>query len=524
MKKNILGFIAIAMLFSSCAKDWLQTDPSGSGEIPTADATLEEVVNGMYYSMYYLGYPEQGYTGEVLYSYIEDVVGGTISLFAIPGAVFFSQEYMQSSEIIHNSNNSRSSIYWSQSYSMIAKINLAIILARTVDQDKFTVAQKDNYDSCMAELLTLRAYNYHRLNRVFSRAWETSGTNNSGVSGLSVPLMLTANANDFTPVARNTRAEVVAQIEKDLDDATALYTTIAGRPTNRNIAEVATAGPKVLEMLKARFYMYKHEYAKALVAAEKITPITPMSATEWASGFNTIGASWIFAGPYTGANVQGYASPWSVIACNFVNSRVSSSPFSIDISLFGEVGQNDTRLNSYIRDTPIAIAENMSNTQNTYYIDKMEIYHRSPAPGTPTKFRQWTSGTVNSDGDLLYMRAAEAHYIAAEAAVLTGDLVKGATLLNNITRIYDPAFNAATTHDELLEQIIVYKKFDMFMEGLSFEDAKRRGVNVIRDPSSHPALTNDTNEYGQDLLPTIFTFMVPLSAMNVNPMLVQNEY
>ena len=516
MKKYILSFIAIAMLFSSCSKDWLTTNPKESGQVPTAEADLEKITNGVYYTMYNAG-SGQDYVGEAAYGFMNDLIGGNISMYSASPNDSYSTAYSNQSELQSDSNNFRSSFVWSISYQIIFRINMGLIFGDAVNPESLTSAQKVNHDRCMAELYTLRAFMYHRLNSTYSFPWAASGDNTEA----SVPLIVTLNFNEEP---RNSREDVVAQIEADLKKATDLFTSVDKKPSTRTLQVRATANSLVLEVLKARFYMYKHEYTKAFTAAKIVADATtPMSSEDYLSGFNKIGQSWIFAAPYTDANQQGFSSPWAVYASNHAQTKTYNCPFSIDISLFDGLGEKDSRRLAFIKETtPGDISSNLAANPDYYY--ELGIYFSKINPGTSTKYRQLSTGTVNGDGDIMYMRGEEAYYLAAEAAYEAGDAGNAKLYLEKINNVYDEDY-AAPAGDALLADIIKYKKFDMFMEGRSFEDAKRRGTNVVRGDVGHPSeLANNSRKYSPELLPRIMTFMVPKSAMEYNRNLTPNDY
>ncbi|WDF69457.1 RagB/SusD family nutrient uptake outer membrane protein [Sphingobacterium oryzagri] len=143
-------------------------------------------------------------------------------------------------------NNGRVNSYWENSYRIIAGVNS--LLAQVEEGTDAAT------DQIIAENLYLRGMMYFYLVNVFGRPYNQDPTTN-----LAVPLQL--SADPFEVNARNTVAEVYAQIEQDLLRAEQLFTNYRG-----NIYGSIYAAQALL----ARVYLYTGDNASAIEYANKV--------------------------------------------------------------------------------------------------------------------------------------------------------------------------------------------------------------------------------------------------------------
>lgn len=190
----IVGFVFSLLMLPSCNDSFLDTKPLDriSSSATWSDAKLSEAFIFSVYS--YLGqggFEEQGlaaYTDEAMFTH----AGRNINTFT------------EGSETPTNLAWKSGTYEWGRMYSAIRQANIAIQNLAKADfgDAKFK-------DQLLGEAYFLRAYYYHQLMRFYG-----------GVPLIDKPYGLN---EDYT-IARNTFAETVAFIVKDLDQATALLT------------------------------------------------------------------------------------------------------------------------------------------------------------------------------------------------------------------------------------------------------------------------------------------------------------
>ena len=217
MKKLYIGFACSILLLSSCS-DILDINPSDSYSDPVVwqDQNLIKMfVNDRYNTLGNKGnfYLQPFYSDEVYQKYNDggcDVIRENILTSDNIGGV---------NDIMH---------YWKTGYGCIRDLNTYFQNIKT------SGVSEDFKKETTAEIKFLRAYTYARL------IWAYGG----------VPIIeeaFTINS-DWSKVTRNTYAECVAYILKDLDEVIA---TLPARPKDRNRASANAA-----RALKARVLLY----------------------------------------------------------------------------------------------------------------------------------------------------------------------------------------------------------------------------------------------------------------------------
>ncbi len=217
--KFIFGCLSVVLVFTvSCNKDFLNTKPlsSVSSEATWADGPLSQAfIYGVYAHLGYGGFEEQAmaaYTDEAMFTH----AGRNINTFT------------QGTETPSNLAWMSDTYRWGPMFSAIRSANVAITNLPTS-----TFSDKVLRDRLLGEAYFLRAYYYQQLLRIYG-----------GVPLIDKPYGL----NDDYTIARNTYAECVQFIVKDLDmAATLLY----GKSTQDGRASKLAA-----LALKARVLLY----------------------------------------------------------------------------------------------------------------------------------------------------------------------------------------------------------------------------------------------------------------------------
>jgi hypothetical protein len=84
-------------------------------------------------------------------------------------------------------------------------------------------------------------------------------------------------------------------------------------------------------------------------------------------------------------------------------------------------------------------------------------------------------------GSFPLIRAAEMYYTEAEADCHLGKDAEAQQLLFDVTSKFDEAYEKSTkTGDDLLTEVKLYRRFDLFAEGNDWFDYKRWGDTIAR--------------------------------------------
>ena len=540
-----MGVIAISMLFSSCSKNFLDTEPGT--DIPETGAlgsvkNIEMSMLGVYRTLVdfrpavSLAYDYKGFQYLNIYN---DIIAGYISRPSYNSQ--WSPQYVLDSHI--NADLYSDVFYspWYLCYNITRRVNSIIdALAKITPSD----SEKELYNEILGQAHTLRAYMYHTLNVQYAPRWVSA---ESAKEALSVPIR--KDVSD-TKIPRNSQFEVNEFILSDI--STALTAFAAG--TGNLGASVLNIN--ATKLLKARVEIYTLKYTEAVATAKELISSSTksiMGKEAYTQGFNaTSNQEWIFGGlsgmTYTPYNYSFYR----FMGSNYDESFPNNDPNVLDVSYL--IGKNssdlkpgdlrpempntvgltmrssDSRSQLFITDTPEQIAANVA-IDASYYYDKGFTASESAVvfQGRSKKFLS-TSGTSGL-GDLIFMRLAEAYYIVAEASYMSGDMGTAKTYFESTVTEYDNGFVAATGAD-LLTQIKNFKAVDMWGEGRGMEDVKRRGDYVYRIEKFQPNCPIITRQYSsvspfvpagtaQASLPDYFTLAIPEAAIEANPELVR---
>lgn len=406
MKIRLLGVVALAAMISACDSP-LDTDPTASIDEGAALSTprgIELGVNGAYRSL----------TGGSLYGVNEMVYP---DLYA--DNLDFTGTFQTDREVaLRNITATNGSVLgtWQTTYDGINRANNLIDAIPGVSG--LTDAEADR---AMGDALFIRALHYSILNRYFG----------------GVPLVLTPTrgVDESSLVARNTTAEVWAQVITDLETALPLLPT--GRAHGR-----ATQG--AAQALLARVYLEVGNYAEARDNATAVINSTAYDLNEdYGDNFAVKNSSEsIFELQYS-PNHQNSQAFWYFPQA--LGGRLGYAPSA---DLYNAFPAGDER-----RDVSIGIEDGQRYGTKYFRI-------------------------ANSDDNVIVLRLAEMYLIRAEAnarlnaapAVVRADI--------DILRVragVAPLAADIDTQTELLDAVLAERRLEYAMEGHRFFDLRRLG-------------------------------------------------
>jgi len=135
----------------------------------------------------------------------------------------------------------------------------------------------------------------------------------------------------------------------------------------------------------------------------------------------------------------------------------------------------------------------------------------SRAPYMSKKFLVADPGS--SIGDLPLMRAAEMILIQAEAEARQGKFNEAAQTLYTLVHSRDDEYQlSANTGDDLINEILVQRRIELWGEGFRFYDLKRTNSPLDRNGGNH----NDSNAGVMTVQPTDkrWQFLIPQDEIN----------
>jgi starch-binding outer membrane protein, SusD/RagB family len=337
-----------------------------------------------------------------------------------------------------------------------------------VDGDANLTAQK-NY--IKGQLLALRAMGHFELLEGYAKKYDANDPN-------GVPIMLTPCLTCQPP--RNTVAEVIAQVEKDLADGMALMPAVV--PASYNDLALNQLS---VTAVQARVALYKREWQKA----------ADLATTVINSGIKPLVTGTAFSGIWTDANTNEilFRSRYetsTTVGAQWNNAGIIFSPSD---KLNGAYPTGDIRKAAYIG----------TNAGGRYV----------------KKFSGSSRGTnVN---DIKNIRIAEMYLIRAEARAELNDLAGAAADINALRTQRIVPYNTISyaSKDIAIADIILERYRELAFEGFRFYDLKRKGLDLQR------AATDVDSPLWQTLAANNFRFVYPIPSdeMLANRNIVQNE-
>jgi hypothetical protein len=534
MKIKIITLTIIAAsFFSSCNKDFLDLKPQQSvfsEDIFTSLSSTRAAVNGLYSLMQ--SYSYYGRDAMVIPEILSDNATRSVKS---------GNRYTGMNTMTHTATDLNVSRMWSQIYRVVTNANNII-----ANEDKvkalITANEQAELSQIIGEAYAVRALAYFDLAKFFSRPLKFFPGGDG--SHLCVPLVLkpVTNIDEIVYPARNTVAEVYAQIDSDITSALnrlpanggVLYNGVE----NSTLFKIRLNKFSVLA-LRARIAVFKEDWTTALAAATEV----------------------INSGKYS---LFGY----STMPQDFVTQNNSESIFEVSNNSNDNAGTDSyAYLSSQLGyGELLGTRQSMNNTTGTITLNTFrglyEIYS-----ATDIRRRFVALGNRNSLGgesnvplctkyvnittyfeNIKVLRFAEMYLTRGEAlarlAVLNNDATALTNSLVDVNLIRKSRDTATTTRPysaslattppvgtiratAYVDSIIVERRKELALEGQRLFDLNRTRTNYVKintagNGSSRliqypvPPATTGSSYYYRTILP------IPVSQVQNNPNMVQN--
>lgn len=357
-------------------------------------------------------------------------------------------------------------------YTLIDQVN------RVLPKIDVVVAENPGDDALRplirGQLLGLRAIGHFELLQWYSKRYDPADP-------LGVPIMLKSDL--LGKPARNTVAEVVTQIESDLNTAKGLVADASASGYNDLVLNKVS-----IAAFEARVALYKGEWQKAIDLATTVinSNVKPLVTGDDYRGIwtdqntNEI----LFRLRYENNTING--AIWTGTAGNVI--------FSPSDKLTDSYDANDIRLNAFI-----------GNLSGKRTINKFFTSSRGGRVVDAKAIR-----TVE-----MYLIRAEAYARLASPNVTAGAADINLIRSNRIVGYSNVSFGSAT---ELINAVLEERFKELCFEGFRFFDLKRLGLPLQRDAS-------DVDSPNWQTLPADnfrFTFPIPQDEILANPNMVPN--
>lgn len=471
--KKILYTLGLTVLLASCGSSYLDTVPQSSTGTATIFETTQNAklaINGICRLMVNQYLSSQGFNGE-----------GTIKTWYgnYPGNDFQKSNLTGWSSIInslyHERNTSSYCYYpWFYYYKLIGNANAII---ENIDNASGSNEEKQ---FIKAQALTFRAYSYMMLSQLYCHRWCDS--NNGSSRGL--PLRIDLSTGELPT---STLAEVYGRIYEDLNEAISNFTA---SELDRASGDNYSPNLDVAYATYARAALTREDWATAAryaVLARANYPL--MTNSEYVDGgFNTPNQEWIWSSYNATDQNLHYYSFFAYQGSNSSASICRTYACSISKELYDQIPETDVRKNMFL-----GPKEGETYTTSTGRASKGALYDRAMKDyadkiySTSYIFAYMQFKILCADqpgiGQLNNFRSAEMYLIEAEANCHIGgkdaETQKLLVALNKDSG-RNPAYTCTKTGDNLLQEVKLYRRIELWGEGFDWFDYKRWKEPIVR--------------------------------------------
>lgn len=468
--KYILIAAIAALGMSSCSSDYLDTAPTAETGTATAFETTDNVklaINGCARVMMNQYLSTQGMCGE-----------GCIQMWYgnYPGQDFYVNLNGWALLINQNNHDTPTSQYtyypWFYYYKLISNANSVIM---HVDEAEGVEADKQ---FLKAQALTFRAYAFTMLAQIYCKRWVDS--DNGNCPGLVLRLN-----EDVGDLPLTSLSEAYAQIYADLDEAISLYQA-SGR--HRAADEFFLPDIEVAYATYARAALARCDWSTALNYAKLARQGHDLMSNSQLlyDGFCTHNSEWIWGGYSATDQTLYYYSYHAYIAYNSNAGNVRNYPKCVSRELFEQIPSTDIRRQWWLDPTGYTYTTTTGQAANSTQLakDTRAKYPDLLSNATVYAYMQFKVRCNDTPGvgELSIFRSSEMLLIEAEAEYMLGNAsgAQAALVALNKTSGRDPEYACSKTGTDLLNEIKLYRRIELWGEGFDWFDMKRWKDTLVR--------------------------------------------
>lgn len=528
MKNNIFLFAIItAITFNSCKKDFLDLKPQQSvftDDMFTDLATTRAAVNGLYSLMQ--SYSYYGRDAMVIPEVLSDNATRSIKT---------GNRYTGMNTMTHTATDANVSRMWSQIYKVVTNANNIIANENKV-KALVTASELPELSQLIGEAYAVRALAYFDLAKFFTRPLKFTPDG----SHLCVPLVLKpiTNVTEVVYPARNTAAEVYAQIDADITDA------LTRLPATGIVLKSGVEAPTLFKVrlnkfsvlaLKARIAIFKEDWATAISAATDVIN----SGKYTLFGYNSMLQDFI-----TQNNVESIFE----VANNTTDNPGTDSYAYLSSQLgYGELLGTKQSMNNSTGSITLSTFKGLYETYSATDIRRsfVALGNRNSLGGeTNVPLCTKYTNIITYLENIKVLRLAEMYLSRGEALARLAIQNNDATALTNslidINLIRKSRDTASATKPFLaslattpptgtikatafIDSIIVERRKELALEGQRLFDLNRTKTNYVKINSAGNGLSRliqytatTSSYYYRTILP------IPISQVQNNPNMVQN--
>ncbi len=480
--KTALCSIFCATMFVSCVDEYMPTQVATQEQVANSSAGTDAIaaaipVNMTYpYSVYgsdnNFGF-DFGYPG--IMAAVDHMTGEVVTCGGdeMSGYDWFTY---YSTGMLMRPTGQPTVFLWNCFYNFIKATNDLIAITNAAGEG-ITDAQKMYRGSAKA----FRALLYLDMARIYEALPAAASISDysipENIKGLTVPIITEATTEaESRTMGRATREEMFNWILAELAAAEADLTEVPNM--DKKMPTLA-----VVYGLQARAYMWlggfdSSKYADAAVAARKAIDevgAAPMSEAVWGdkiTGFNTDNNSWMLYLPQSAEGITNLV--------NFVAWRSSEATWGygsmvqqgVTSKLYEKMSDTDWRKKSFV--APGSLHSDYNTLTPSEYWDDMVPYRSLKFRPNAGEIMDWKIGNASN---VVLMRVEEMYLIEAEAKAHS-DAAAGYALLKDFMATRDANYASKIQPTDVVKEVILQKRIELWGEGIIFYDYKRLGMGV----------------------------------------------
>ena len=462
IREVLILFIAIN-LFSSCGKDFLEPKPTTSienDEVFKSLTNTEVAMVGAYDQL-------ANYQYDGLYNPImSDITGEDVLINSEKNYNWFIPVY----QLAVLPSHQYASNPWRKGYKVIYDANNIIHGANRVPD-----ATEEEKSNIIAEAKVMRAYVMLKLVEMYAPAY----TKDPDAPGI---LLVTSPLNyDAPDVGRSSVSDIYNQIVSDLT---------FGVNTLKDTPNPGFFGVRAAQALLARAYLDMQNWDKANeFAALARNGMDLMPYAELFSGFYSSNSETIFSLAYTPEDNNVY-----VTIPSFYWPVAGYSSMRADVKFVERFDQNDIRSYYFLKEDEI--------DDDNWLILKFK--HNQQV----------------GNAERISIRASEMYLIEAESnAELGNNSLAQDALFMVQNRAFPNSQKSINTGKELIDEILIERRKELFGEGFRWNDIKRRNLPLVREGDHWVKLNIQPNDEDYYRL----TFPIPQKEIDANKSLSESD-
>lgn len=405
-------------------------------------------VNGIHkllYSQWYGNQANGGQSGNMIWM---EVLGEDLVMTAA-GNGWFNSEYKWQSHLSATANIVRDN--YGMYYAVIGNANLIIA---NIDN---AVGTDEDRNFIKGQAYAYRAWAYYQMVQLYGKRYVKGGDN----SGLGMSLIVEPNE---VAVPRSTVEETYVQINSDINEAITLLSSSIERPHKSHL------NVNVAKGIKARIALTQQNYELAAQQAKEAREgFSLMNKEQYAAGFSSIeNPEWIWGIEHRSDQTTYFYGFFAYLG-NFSSTNTRGNPKAINSLLYNHLSETDVRSTLWDptgEDPNFKIAA--GGSRHPYMTQKFIL-----------------SDPSNSAGDLVFMRAAEMYLIEAESKARLNQDAQARDVLNELVITRDPEYATTFSGNNLINEILVQRRLELWGEGFRFYDLKRLNVALDRLGANH---------------------------------------